>query len=75
MLLEVMGSELSVEYGPARAVNKVPRRLADTTRAHTRLGFQAQVDLEEGLRRLVEWWRGAKTGAPVEPAHPLTPSA
>jgi hypothetical protein len=33
------------------------------------------VDLEEGLRRLVEWWRGAKTGAPVEPAHPLTPSA
>jgi UDP-glucose 4-epimerase len=75
MLLEVMGSDLSVEYGPARAVNKVPRRLADTTRARTRLGFEAEVDLEEGLRRLVEWWRGAKTGAPVEPAHPLTPSA
>jgi UDP-glucose 4-epimerase len=75
MLLAVMGSDLSVEYGPARAVNKVPRRLADTTRARTRLGFEAQVDLEEGLRRLVEWWRGAKTGAPVEPAHPLTPSA
>jgi UDP-glucose 4-epimerase len=75
LLLEVMGSDLSVEYGPARAVNKVPRRLADTTQARKRLGFEALVDLEEGLRHLVEWWRGAKTGMPVEPAHPLTPSA
>jgi UDP-glucose 4-epimerase len=75
MLLEVMGSDLSVEYGPARAVNKVPRRLADTTLARERLGFEARVGLEEGLKRLVEWWRGAHTGAPVEPAHPLTSSA
>ena len=32
MLLRVMGSDLDVEYGPERAVNKVSRRLADTTR-------------------------------------------
>jgi UDP-glucose 4-epimerase len=75
MLLEVMGSGLSVEYGPARAVNKVPRRLADTTLARERLDFESKVELEEGLRRLVDWWRGARTGAPVEPSHPLTPSA
>ena len=29
-LLEAMGSDLSVQFGPERAVNKVPRRLADT---------------------------------------------
>jgi len=32
-LLKVMGSDLKPEYGPERAVNPVPRRLADTTKA------------------------------------------
>ena len=31
MLLEVMESDLPVEHGPERGVNKVPRRLADTS--------------------------------------------
>jgi UDP-glucose 4-epimerase len=57
MLLDVMGADLPIEYGPARAVNGVTRRLADTTRARERLGFRAEVGLEEGLRSLVEWWR------------------
>jgi UDP-glucose 4-epimerase len=56
-LLEVMGSDLDVEFGPERAVNGVTRRLADTTAAREDLGFEATVDIEEGLRRLVEWWR------------------
>jgi UDP-glucose 4-epimerase len=56
-LLEAMGSDLSVQFGPERAVNRVPRRLADTSQARERLGFTAEVSLEEGLRRLVEWWR------------------
>ena len=65
MLLEVMGSDLPVEHGPERAVNKVPRRLADTTPAREQLGFEAEVDLEEGLRRLVDWWRGDARGEPA----------
>jgi UDP-glucose 4-epimerase len=56
-LLRVMGSDLEVEHGPERAVNGVTRRLADTTAARVDLGFEAEVGLEEGLRRLVEWWR------------------
>ena len=56
-LLRVMGSDLEVEHGPERAVNGVTRRLADTTAARVDLGFEARVGLEEGLRRLVEWWR------------------
>ena len=60
MLLEVMGSDLAIEYGPERAVNKVPRRLADTSLAREQLGFEATVGLEEGLARLVDWWREAR---------------
>ncbi len=60
LLIEVMGSDVTVEFGPERSVNKVPRRLADTTLAHERLGFDAEVDLEEGLRRLVDWWRAER---------------
>jgi UDP-glucose 4-epimerase len=56
MLLRVMGSDLAVEHGPERSVNKVPRRLADTSAAAEHLGFRAEVGLEEGLTRLVEWW-------------------
>ena len=39
-LLDAMGADLPVEHGPARAVNNVARRLADTTRARERLGFR-----------------------------------
>jgi UDP-glucose 4-epimerase len=59
-LLTVMGSDLSVEFGPERAVNKVSRRLADTSRAREQLGFVAEIDVEEGLSRLVEWWRNER---------------
>jgi UDP-glucose 4-epimerase len=58
-LLKVMWSDLKPEYTPARKVNAVPRRLADATKARNLLGFQARVSLEDGLRRLVAWWRWA----------------
>jgi UDP-glucose 4-epimerase len=56
-LLRVMGSDLEPEFGPERKVNPVSRRLADTSAARDELGFVAEVDLDEGLRRLVDWWR------------------
>ncbi len=60
LLIEVMGSDVSIEYGPERSVNKVPRRLSDTRLAREDLGFEAEIDLEEGLRRLVDWWRAER---------------
>ena len=75
MLLRVMGSDLDVEHGPARAVNGVTRRLASTALAQESLAFEAEVDLEEGLTRLVEWWRAEKAGAPVEPIRDLAKAA
>jgi UDP-glucose 4-epimerase len=54
-LLSVTGSTLQPEFLPARSVNPVPRRLADTKKAEKLLGFKAKVDVEEGLRRLITW--------------------
>jgi UDP-glucose 4-epimerase len=59
-LLAVMGSDLSVEFGPERPVNGVTRRLADTENARRDLGFTAEVDLHEGLRQLVAWWQAER---------------
>jgi UDP-glucose 4-epimerase len=56
-LSEVMKSDLAPEHGPARAINGVTRRLADTGAADRKLGFRAEIGLHEGLQGLVEWWR------------------
>nr|WP_298097758.1 NAD-dependent epimerase/dehydratase family protein [uncultured Shinella sp.] len=60
MLLAVMGSTLKPEYGPARKVNAVARRLASTDKARALIGFSAEMDMEAGLRDLVAWWRQEK---------------
>jgi UDP-glucose 4-epimerase len=62
-LARVMGREATPEYGPERKVNPVPRRLASTDKAARLLGFRAEVPLEDGLRRLVDWWRSQRVPA------------
>lgn len=52
-------------HADQRAVNPVPRRLADTSAARRDIGFTAEIGFEEGLRELVGWWRqcqGARYG-------------
>lgn len=55
-VLAIMESPLTVQYGEARRVNPVPRRLADVRKARRMLGFQAQVPVEAGLATFVDWW-------------------
>jgi UDP-glucose 4-epimerase len=62
-LSRVMGVSVPPEYGPERKVNAVPRRLASTEKAERMLGFRAGVSLEEGLSRLVTWWRAQRVQA------------
>jgi nucleoside-diphosphate-sugar epimerase len=38
-----------------------PRRMLDTTRAKEYFGFEAEIDLEEGLRRTIAWWEQQET--------------
>lgn len=59
-LQRVMGSGLRPEFGPSRGVNGVTRRLADISGAAQRLGWKPEVGLDEGLRRLVAWWRSER---------------
>jgi UDP-glucose 4-epimerase len=56
-LISIMGSTLQPAYGPERKINPVPRRLAEVSKARQLLGFESQVSLTEGLRRLVSWWQ------------------
>ena len=60
-MLHAMGSELSVEFGPERAVNGVTRRLASIDAARAQLGWKPEVDLDEGLA--ASWPTGAPSGA------------
>lgn len=55
-----MGKDLPPQYGPARKINAVRRRLASTEKAKRLLGFTPQFSLEKGLERLVRWWEGQR---------------
>lgn len=60
MLCEIMGQpDLRAEYHEERKVNPVRHRLASTTRASERIGFNATIDIRDGLRELVDWRRAA----------------
>ncbi|GAA2270858.1 MULTISPECIES: NAD-dependent epimerase/dehydratase family protein [Kitasatospora] len=57
-LLVAMDSDLGVEHGPARGTaGGVVRRLADISAAQRDLGWKPELGLEDGLRKLVAWWR------------------
>ena len=59
-LAEIMEAKPDPEFGPARAVNGVVRRLADTSRAEQVLGFRATYGLRAGLADLVGWWQAQR---------------
>jgi UDP-glucose 4-epimerase len=62
-LQRAMESDLPIEYGPARSVNGVARRLAGISHAQEHLGWKPETDLDEGLRRLVRWWRAERSAS------------
>jgi UDP-glucose 4-epimerase len=73
-LASVMGQRrLSPEFAPERSINPVPRRLASTSKAERLLRFSAIVPLEQGLRELVEWWRGERGSLAVAQQEDVVP--
>lgn len=70
-LAEVMKFEGGLEFGPARSVNGVTRRLASTEAAEKQLGFRAEIGLRDGLAGLVDWWREQRAlGVSMETTKP-----
>ena len=53
-LLEVTGSDVGIHYEPA-GLTFVKNRIGSTERAATEIGFEARVQLDDGLRKLIEW--------------------
>lgn len=56
MLLRITGSDVGIRYEP-EGVTFVKNRIGSPDLAREEIGFQARVDLEDGLRALVEWRR------------------
>ena len=54
---EIVHVPYETAYGPA--FEEPRRRVPDVTRAREVLGFEAQIPFEDGLRRTLEWFRGA----------------
>lgn len=61
LLLRLTGSRLAIEYRPA-GQTFVTNRIGSTEAARRDLGFEWSVDLEEGMRRLIEWRRVDREG-------------
>ena len=57
LLLRLTGSQLEIDYQPA-GQTFVTNRIGSIAAAERDLGFRWDVDLEEGMRRLIEWRRG-----------------
>jgi dTDP-glucose 4,6-dehydratase len=56
LILKLTESDSAIEYHPLPQDDPVRRR-PDITRASLALGWSPRVDVEEGLRRTVEWFR------------------
>jgi len=54
LILKITGSDLPIKYEPT-GQTFVTNRVGDPRAAEMDLGFKWKVDLEEGLRRLIEW--------------------
>ena len=62
-LKELTGKQdVNAEYADAR-VGDVRHSLADITRARKILNYESKVDLREGLRRTIDWWKTSRFAA------------
>lgn len=60
-LLELLGSDIGSEHIDRRDIDNIRRRVLNIERARTRLRWQPQITLREGLRRTVEWYKANKS--------------
>ena len=57
MIVELTGCEKEINYAPRSQATLVRNRIGDPARAREEIGFEARVDLPEGLRRVIAWRR------------------
>mgnify|MGYP000560077718 CR=1 FL=1 len=57
LINQLTGNKTPPDLKPARDWDRSGKRFASTEKSERELGFTAQIDIEEGLRRTVEWTR------------------
>lgn len=60
MLLELTGCEKLINYAPRSQATLVTNRVGCPKLAKQDIAFEAKVDLQEGLRRVIEWRKSHK---------------
>jgi UDP-glucose 4-epimerase len=60
MIVELTGCEKEINYAPRSQATLVRNRIGSPKRAKEEIGFEAKVDLMEGLKRVIEWRRTHK---------------
>ena len=54
-LLVLTRSDKEIQYAPRSQATLVRNRIGDPKKASQQIGFTAEIELDEGLRRLIEW--------------------
>jgi UDP-glucose 4-epimerase len=62
MMIKIAGSSSQVSFVPKEAVydrgyEDIPRRVPSVARMHAHLGVRAEIPLEDGLSRTIEWFK------------------
>ena len=60
LLLEITGSDLEIQYEPA-GMTFVKNRIGCPIKARKEIGFEAKIELHQGLLDLIEWRNSHKT--------------
>jgi UDP-glucose 4-epimerase len=60
MIVELTGCEKEISYAPRSQATLVRNRIGSPKRAKKEIGFEAKVDLMEGLKRVIDWRRTHK---------------
>lgn len=60
LINEYTGNKTPLDLRPARDWDRSGKRFASTEKAEHELGFTAQVDIREGVRRTVEWTKASR---------------
>lgn len=55
LINEYTGNETPLDLRPARDWDRSGKRFASTEKAEHELGFKAEIEIQEGLKRTVEW--------------------
>ncbi len=59
-LIRLTGSDKEIQYAERSQATLVRNRIGSPKKASAEIGFTSEIDLDEGLRRLIEWRAGHK---------------